>query len=604
MKQLLLLLLAAHVAVVAEAQDLKTLRPEHPRLMVVREDWARISTAIKNNALAGKWYDSLYKEAEKILTEPPVERVFRGGRTLLDESRRVLHRVTRLAAIYRLSGEERFARRAKTEMFTAAGFVDWNPPVFLDVAEMTAALAIGYDWLYDDLSAEERRTIRTAIVEKGLKHSLPIYEKNSGWSKVKHNWNLVCNGGMTVGVLAVAEDEPKLAERIVAAALKSIPVAMATFAPDGGWDEGPGYWNYATKYIVFHLASLQTALGSDFGFKQSPGFSQTGLFYMHLLGPTQKTFNYADAGSGEQAAPQMLWLAREFNQPIYAAYRQKQAESKPTIFDLLWYAPIEETKVKPLPPNTLFRGVNVAFLRSSWEDPNALFVGFKGGDNKANHAHLDLGSFVFDARGYRWAQDLGGDNYGLPGYFGKRRWTYYRTRTESHNTLVLDGKNQELAKAPVVAFSDRAERAFAVVDLTAAYAPNAMSVKRGIAMLCGKSVLVQDEIETREPAEVVWNFLTHAKIKANKTTALLQQGKETLRATILSPTNACFVAIPAAAPKPQAQQKDVQNLTVRLSEKIKKERIAVLLAPVDGDETAAIEPLSEWIARGKLPEER
>src|SRR5262245_5693203 len=31
---------------------------------------------------------------------------------------------------------------------------------------------------------------------------------------------------------------------------------------------------------------------------------------------------------------------------------------------------------------------NIAFLRSSWDDPAAVYVGFKGGDNTVNHAHL------------------------------------------------------------------------------------------------------------------------------------------------------------------------------------------------------------------------
>ena len=57
---------------------------------------------------------------------------------------------------------------------------------------------------------------------------------------------------------------------------------MASFAPDGGWPEGPGYWDYATQYNVFYLAALETALGTDFGLDKTPGFADTGNFRIQL----------------------------------------------------------------------------------------------------------------------------------------------------------------------------------------------------------------------------------------------------------------------------------------------------------------------------------
>ena len=36
-------------------------------------------------------------------------------------------------------------------MLAAASFENWNPKHFLDTAEMTAALAIGFDLLHNDL---------------------------------------------------------------------------------------------------------------------------------------------------------------------------------------------------------------------------------------------------------------------------------------------------------------------------------------------------------------------------------------------------------------------------------------------------------------------
>ena len=87
------------------------------------------------------------------------------------------------------------------------------------------------------------------------------------------------------------------------------------------------------------------------------------------------------------------------------------------VFDLLWYRPgaVANQKAKAeLPLNALFRGVQVAIFRSAWNDPKALYIGVKGGRNGADHSHLDLGSFVLDDLGYRWAVDLGGDDYNLP----------------------------------------------------------------------------------------------------------------------------------------------------------------------------------------------
>ena len=193
-----------------------------------------------------------------------------------------------------------------------------------------------------------------------------------------------------------------------------------------------------------------------------------------------------------------------------------------------------------MPLDAFFRGIDVAFFRSAWEDPQALYVGFKGGNNKANHSHLDLGTFVLDARGYRWAVDLGSDNYNLPAYFGKQRWTYYRLKTAGHNTLVINGVNQATsARAPIIAFHATSARAFAVADLTAAY-PMTQRVWRGVAMLDRERVLIEDEIEADQPVDIVWGMHTPAEMSIDGASAMLKQGAETVQARIIAPAGATF----------------------------------------------------------------
>ena len=182
-----------------------------------------------------------------------------------------------------------------------------------------------------------------------------------------------------------------------------MPDALAGYAPDGGWNEGPGYWHYATRYTVYFLSALETALGKDFGLSDSPGFSRAGHFRVYFTSPMGKIFNFADASGRLADAHEMFWLAKRFNEPVYA-WHQLEYLKKPTALDLIWYQDGTNNPRKGAwPLDAYFTGIDVVFLRSAWDDPNATFIGFKGGDNKANHSHLDLGSFVMDAEGVRWA---------------------------------------------------------------------------------------------------------------------------------------------------------------------------------------------------------
>ncbi len=610
---------------------LKTLRPGHPRLLLNGDDFTRVKALVTSDATARRYFARLRQEGEKVLNAPPVEYKLEGPR-LLTQSRRCLERVYLLATLHRLDGDAKWAARAKKELFAAAAFPDWNPSHFLDTAEMTHAFAIGYDWLHDALSPEDKAVLRAAMVEKGLRRGEEAYRGTKPWKwwvRAHHNWNQVCNGGLIMGALALADEEPQLAAFIVSSALKSLPLAMASFAPDGGWNEGPGYWGYTVAYTVPLLAALESSLGTDFGVSQAAGFARTGDFRLAFTGPTGRTFNYADAGDGAGEFPALLWLARRFEQPLYADEERRLASGRNPL-DLLWYQPTTGAadgkqaspkasgpKAIGAPLDTFFKGVDVAFLRSAWEDPNALWLGFKGGDNAANHSHLDLGTFVFEALGERWAVELGGDNYNLPGYFGKDRWTYYRLRTEGQNTFLLDGANQNLkARAPLQAFLSRPDRSFVVADLSAANSQTTAGrgrARRGMALTPGRrALLVQDEIESDTPVEYVWMMHTRAAIEigAKGDSATLTQNGKTVDVRVLEPAGAVLSEESAQPPAPQNANQGVRKLAVRLPAKTTAARVAVLLAPrqtaaAGANSTVlpvAVRPLDAWLQEaGPLP---
>ena len=579
---------------------LKALRPKHPRLLVLDDDLSVTRQKIESDIRIRRWYERLQSQTGKMIDESPAEHKLTPN--MLGQSRDALRRISTLAGLFRLDGDTRKGSRARAEMLTVANFPDWHPEHFLDTAELTTALAIGYDWLYDYLSPEDRSAIRRAIVDKGLRPGKQAYLSDVWWAKTSSNWNQVCNAGMTLGALAIADEEPTLASDIIGLARTSIVASMRSFAPDGGDEEGPEYWNYATKYNVFYLAALQSALGTDFNFKKVEGLADTGRFRIQLVGPLDLTFNYADAEEKLYPAPQMFWYAREFLRASYATHESKLADRRPEIFDLLWSSKLRANQEKVDEPlDTMFRSVDVATFRSAWEDNRAFYIGFKGGNNAATHAHLDLGSFVLDALGVRWALDLGPDSYQLPGYFGKQRWSYYRTRTEGHNTLTIDGENQNLtARARLVAFLSTPQRAFAVADLTDGYKPSVSLALRGVALLGRQHVLVQDELQAPRPVDVVWNFHTSAKVDLQGSRAVLSQGKVQIQARILSPEGARFEVISANPPPPQRQQPDVSNLVIRLPKRTTNIRVSVLIDSVDSDFKPTLEPLTKWIAVGQI----
>ncbi|MGD0536884.1 MAG: heparinase II/III family protein [Verrucomicrobiota bacterium] len=605
--------MTTEIPIPAAAAILAKLRPGHPRLLATADDFAQLKERVKDDATLKRWHAKLVARADHILREPPSKYAIPDGLRLLDTSRRVVDRVYTLALLYRLDGDRRYADRAWLELEAAANFKDWNPRHFLDTAEMTHGFAIGYDWLYDVWSDDQRVTLRRAMVEKGLRPGVESYRSHPSygwWTTAKHNWNQVCNGGLGMGALALADVEPELAGEFLHAALGSLQLPMREFAPDGAWAEGPGYWDYATEYNVVFLAALQSALGTDFGLSDLPGFDHTGQFPLFLTGPTGRTFNYADGDDDPIRAPQMFWLARRFHLAGFARYELAAASPHP--LDLLWFDPRSPgTNTASAQLNALFRGANVATLRSAWDDPNAVFVGFKGGDNQANHSHLDLGTFVLDALGVRWAVDLGADDYNLPGYFGGERWTYYRLRAEGHNTLVINpgaGPDQDPKAAAKIGRYDgkNADHAFAVADLSAAYAGSAQRVNRGVALLDRGQVLVQDELEAKQPAEVWWFFHTPAEITLSDdgTTAMLTQKGQRLVARLLAPAKARFTVMDAQSlptsphPEKQAANASIKKLAIHLGG-VADLRLAVLLTPVKPGDNAPLKapkltPLRDW----------
>ena len=224
-------------------------------------------------------------------------------------------------------------------------------------------------------------------------------------------------------------------------------------------------------------------------------WQRSGDFMVHIVGPTRLPFNFADADPDrDEPTPAQGCLSRKLADTGQARHirrmlRRARAEGTDTKLHgvsrhfplhLIWLPsePPDDCPAKPL--SARFAGKQpISMFRSDWK-PDAAHLEIKGGTALASHGQMDVGSFVYDADGVRWFHDMGSDDYNMPGYFGKERWSYFRLTNRSHNTLVIDGKLQNLSNKPAAMVDEKTEGDTAMVafNLGPAYHKQADEVRR------------------------------------------------------------------------------------------------------------------------------
>lgn len=496
-----------------------------------------IGEMIDNDKALRLVHDAIISECDRMLESEPVERVMQGKR-LLHVSREALRRIFWLSYSYRMTGTSAYADRAIEEMLAVSAFSDWNPSHFLDVGEMVMAVAIGYDWLYDRMTEEQKTIVRDAIVEKGF---VPAdNDEYAGFYNAANNWNQVCCSGLLYGALAIYEEYPRMADNLIELYVKSVPFALATYAPDGGYPEGYGYWGYGTSFQVMMIAALESALGTDFGLSESPGFLDSSAFIQFMTGPGGESFNFSDARSLAQCNPAMFWFASRTGDKSRVWLERDYLDKLPSDFMkrvgqyfveprllpalLVFCSRLDMDGICPPKENVrVFNGQNPLFIyREGWEDSNDAYLGIKAGTPYASHAHMDVGSFVYEYDGVRWSVDLGMQEYYSLEKLGVgvwdagqngQRWEIFRLGNESHSTLTINGRRHVLkSKVPFVETWSKKGRKGACMDMTGLFGSAVGSVRRSIWLDRRNYLHVEDNVSAaKDSLEVKWIMTTCAE---------------------------------------------------------------------------------------------
>lgn len=548
MKKILTVLAAVVLSV-------SVLSAQHPRLLLTDSDMK----ALRAKVDAGEEVPVLMHEAvmrladESVASTQILEYVHdKSGRRILHWSRRALSRIGSCAYAYRYTGDRRYLERALDDMRTVCMFPNWNAGRhYLDAAEMALAVGVGYDWLYDDVPFELR-----ALAEKAVRDFAvaPSRRKNGiSFYWRTNNWNQVCNCGLVVSSLGMfPKTEPDVIAVVDSCKATNRKSMEMLYAPDGNYAEGPVYWNYGTGFEVIMLSVMEDILGTDFGLSETPGFMRTADYVTFSLGAAGKFFNYADNGAAEMSSAALWYFAMKQNRPellyrdvtMLREKRYARGETARMTPLLMGYVARTDCSSIGRPTAKYFSGrgsTPVVMAHTDWTfSPSDKYLGIKGGKAGAPHGHMDAGTFVYDAYGYRWSMEytrasyadlevrmaeIGGDLWDMTPE--SRRWDIFRYNNRQHSTLTINDANHFVpGKAEIVEEFKDGRYLGATLDLSPVFEFQAAKVMRTVRIVDEKYLEVRDEVTALDtiPAHVRWTMITPSEAVVARSGIVLKQG--------------------------------------------------------------------------------
>lgn len=434
-----------------------------------------------------------------------------------------LRRLFFLSYAWRVHGDRRYADRALEEAREICSWPYWNNPwgsyiYQLNNGEILLGLAIMYDWLFPLLSDEDKALVRKAMISNGFE---PAFHPKavSIFTTNRTNWNQVCTGGLVCAALAVFEDEPEWALKILERTSTGNAAPQKMYAPYGAYPEGHSYWSYGSCFEVLLLDALGSVLGDDFGLSECPGFLESPRFVDMMARPTGSAFNYSDSGSMWSASPATSWFAWKTGDKslLYQTdlfYRTRTVFAHRLLpMHVIFCSRLKGGKIRPSRGNVYLSDENtfVFAYRSGWDSPDDAYLGIKAGASQHNHCHMDVGEFVYSNKGVDWSVDLGSNDYNLGRrYLNKffsnsqtsERWKSFRCTADSHSVLQFDGAYQNVTGVSLFTdvFRGGDGRFGASVDLTPTYEGQVRSVSRTAWVDRSGDLTVVDRVVTGDAA--------------------------------------------------------------------------------------------------------
>lgn len=588
---ILALVLAPDAASAAEA--LGRVRSAHPRLVFTPQNAVESATRYRTHPL----YRVLETRARRAGAADSLSQA--GSRELRD-----------IAFVYRVSGEAALGQKGAGALDRAIDQVlagryrqedDQAHSVIL------TNLAWAYDWLYDALPAEARRSGAEALVRL-IRYGIDRFSFNFAPGRLAafNNHSAQAIAANALAGLAAAGEHPDALPQAEWAYTQFLqvffPVLRFVAGENGIWNEGTHYNMVMLKPLFYFMDGVRSATDEDL-YAAEPWVRSTSLYWPYLTQPDGTMVMLGDwwySPSTPNLYPNLhsrifapvAKAAQESRDPHLQAYARwllpRVIDPQVEPWHVVWFDPdLPDRPLAELPPSRLFHGdpthggEELAVLRSGW-GADARVITLAGGDWFSHHDHYNAGAFTIFYKG-----DLAID----PGYDGEslRDWQFFR-RTIAHNTIVVDApgaagilaghpwgfeggqrvpiledrprnleqysrlRNPEYPEASlfetggIIAFETSERFDYVAVDATRAYKKAQLSsFVRHLVFLKPDVVLVYDVVRTPDGQSPRWLLQSVQPARLGEREFLVENGDGALSAQVLLPEAPRIQGVPTPA---------------------------------------------------------
>ncbi len=405
-----------------------------------------------------------------------------------------------------------------------------------------AAMAWGYDWLYDHFSDEERETVKNMLIVRleEIMHHLEVTIDLLANPLNSHGVRCI-SSAVVPTCIALYNEYPKARQYIEYAIAYYSEHYPPWGGSDGAWAEGPDYWNTAMAFLGEAFDLLKSYAGVNLFNKQF--YRDTGDFILYCMPVHSKRASFCDQSSiGDFPGLKLAYNIKHFagvnNKPEYIWYynqlkaRDTEAHTKfynygwwdfgydDLRFDYLWS---DMPEVAP-PNDALLRVFPVtgwaAFHNKMRDRDEHIHLVYKCSPfGSISHSHGDQNAFTLHAFGDTLAAITGYyGGYGVDMHIKWRRQTFAKNlplfggkgQYAENKTSKFEGHQDRYcieAAGQITDYDTAAAVPFVEGDATAAYQffnPDLESYKRKIWFVKGKLFVMRDTATMRTEQDVTW----------------------------------------------------------------------------------------------------